>query len=182
MSTAAAPVATRSSALARAVVTGELTPAMRSIATRAPASVRRCARDDVTASSAMMRPSAETTSAPRTRSPGRRRGSRPPQIPQLTTKETRILVNSSSLARSDRPSPQIAKRPGLAAIAASRFKPLMNRALAAGVASVIAERLSFPAESRFVHATSSPARQRRRRRRESRRTRRVGSPGRSPCR
>ena len=89
MSTAAAPVARRSSALAAAVRTGASEAAKRSTTTRAPASMRRCASDDVTASSVLTAPSSETTSAPRMRSPGRSRGSSPPHRPQLTTSDGR---------------------------------------------------------------------------------------------
>ena len=185
MSTAAAPVAMRSSALARAVETGELTAGdTLDRQRRAPASVRRRASDEVTASSAPTRPSAETTSAPRMRSPGRSRGSSPPHTPQLTTRSNRVSASFASLARRVGPSPQIARRPG----------PAEDRRLALQSADeqdargrrrgrrIHRRTASPPATSRSVRATSSPARRRRRRPRELKRTRHVGSPGRSPCR
>ncbi len=133
------------------------TAARRSTTTRAPALTRRCASDAVTASSVLIAPSSETTSAPRMRSPGRSRGSSPPHRPQLTTSEgLRLGRLPPASARKVGASPQSVVRPGPARIAASRFSPQTIRTFADGgkAARRSARPISQPASSRSARATS----------------------------
>jgi hypothetical protein len=132
MSTPAAPVARRSSALAAAVTMGASEKATRSTKTRAPAFPSRCASDDVTASSVLTTRPFETTSAPKMRSPGRSCGSSPPHTPQLTTADGLKRAVSASFACRVGASPQSVMRPGPARIAASRFSPQTIRTFAGG--------------------------------------------------